>query len=68
VRPALDRQRLLAFLRSMGRLGVVGRERSEYWRLLGWTLLRRPLLLPRAVSLAIYGFHFRQVYARQLRS
>jgi hypothetical protein len=26
-----------------------------------WTLLRRPRLFPLAVTLSIYGFHFRQV-------
>jgi hypothetical protein len=26
-----------------------------------WTLLRRPRLFSRAVTLAIYGYHFRRV-------
>ncbi len=42
------------------RLGVVGRERFQYWRLLAWTLFHRPRLLPMAVTLAIYGHHFRR--------
>ncbi len=33
--------------------------RAHYWRLVFWTLFRRPRLFP----LAIYGFHFRQVIA-----
>lgn len=41
------------------RLGVVGRERWQYWRLLGWTLFHRPALFQLAVTLAIYGHHFR---------
>jgi len=57
----LDFQRYLAFFRSSIRLGIVGRERFQYWRLLGWTLFRRPALLPLAVTLAIYGHHFRKV-------
>ena len=61
VRPRLDTQRVLAFFRSTARLGVLGRERLQYWRLLGWTLLRRPRLLPHAVTLAIYGYHFRLI-------
>jgi radical SAM superfamily enzyme YgiQ (UPF0313 family) len=45
---------------STVRLGVVGRERFEYWRLLIWTLLHRPALLKLAITFAIYGHHFRK--------
>ncbi len=51
----------LAFVRSIYRLGIRGQERVHYWRLLGWTLFRRPKLLPLAVTLAIYGYHFRTI-------
>ena len=51
---------LAAFLRSTVGLGVIGRERFQYWRLLAWTLFRRPQLLQMAVKLAIYGHHFRR--------
>jgi radical SAM superfamily enzyme YgiQ (UPF0313 family) len=61
VRQRLDVQRLLAVVRSALRLGVVGRERYQYWRLLAWTLFVRPRLLPQAVTLSIYGYHFRRV-------
>ena len=56
-----DCQRILAFWRAGLRLGVLGKERFQYWRLLTWTLVRRPRLLPLAVTLAIYGYHFRRV-------
>ena len=58
----LDFQRFLAFFRSGIRLGIFGNERLHYWRLLSWTLFRRPGLLPLAVTFAIYGYHFRKVY------
>lgn len=61
VQMRLDRQRWLALPRSAVRLGILGRERFQYWRLLGWTLVRKPRLLSRAVTLAIYGHHFRRV-------
>ncbi len=51
---------LHAFGRSTVRLGVFGRERFHYWHLLAWTFLRRPRHLPIAVTLAIYGHHFRK--------
>ena len=39
---------------------MVGRERIQYWRLMGWTLCHRPALLQVALTLAIYGYHFRK--------
>jgi radical SAM superfamily enzyme YgiQ (UPF0313 family) len=57
----LDFQRLLAFFRSSIRLGILGMERFQYWKLLLWTLLRRPKLFPLAITLAIYGHHFRKI-------
>ena len=50
-----------AFARSVVRLGIIGRERLEYWKLLAWTLFRRPRAFSLAVTLAIYGYHFRTV-------
>ncbi|HID12159.1 MAG TPA: DUF4070 domain-containing protein, partial [Candidatus Latescibacteria bacterium] len=37
------------------------RGRRYYWKLLFWTLARRPRLFSWAVTLSIYGFHFRKV-------
>jgi len=55
-----------AFLKSTVILGMIGRERFHYWRLFFWTVLRRPRLFPLAMTLAIYGFHFRKVFAKYL--
>jgi len=52
---------ILAFFRSIYHLGIVGKERVHYWKLLFWTLFRRPQLFPLAITLAIYGHHFRRV-------
>jgi radical SAM superfamily enzyme YgiQ (UPF0313 family) len=52
---------LMAFARSTFHLGVIGRERFEYWKLLLWTSFRRPRLLPLAVTLAACGHHFRRI-------
>jgi radical SAM superfamily enzyme YgiQ (UPF0313 family) len=57
----LDLQRFLAFFRSSIRLGILGKERFHYWYLMTWTLVRKPKLLPLAVTLAIYGYHFRKI-------
>lgn len=56
-----DLQRLLAVLRSSVRLGIIGEERFQYWKIMFWTLFRRPKMLPLAITLAIYGHHFRKV-------
>ena len=61
VRMHITRDELRAFLRSIYVLGIKGRERWEYWRLFFWTLFRRPKLFPNAITLAIYGFHFRRI-------
>jgi radical SAM superfamily enzyme YgiQ (UPF0313 family) len=53
--------RMLAVIRSVIRLGVLGKERIYYWKILFWTLLRRPRLLPLTITLAIYGHHFRKI-------
>jgi radical SAM superfamily enzyme YgiQ (UPF0313 family) len=55
---------LKAFLKSFWLLGVQGKERFHYWRLLASTLIRRPRSISLAVTLAIYGFHFRRVFKR----
>jgi radical SAM superfamily enzyme YgiQ (UPF0313 family) len=57
----LDLQHILAFWRSIYRIGIQGRERVHYWRLFFWTLFWRPKLFPLMITLAIYGYHFRQV-------
>ena len=57
----MDFQRFLAVFRSNIRMGIFGRERFQYWRLLLWTLFRRPELLSLAITLAIQGHHFRKI-------
>lgn len=57
----LERSRIMAFFRSGIRLGILGRERFHYWNLLMWTLLHRPRHFSTAVTLAIYGLHFRKI-------
>jgi radical SAM superfamily enzyme YgiQ (UPF0313 family) len=63
IRIQLEPQYILALWRSIYQLGIRGAERVQYWRLFFWTLFRRPRLFPVAITLAIYGYHFRQVAA-----
>jgi hypothetical protein len=56
---------LAAFIKSIILLGIIGEERFHYWRLLFWTLFRRPRRLLKAITLSIYGFHFRKVFEKR---
>lgn len=50
-----------AFFKSIWIMGIKEKGRKYYWKLLTWTLFRRPRFLSLSVTLAIYGFHFRHV-------
>jgi radical SAM superfamily enzyme YgiQ (UPF0313 family) len=60
-RTRLNWAQVRVFIRSLYHLGIVGRERVEYWMLLLWTLLNRPTLMHEAVRLALCGYHYRKV-------
>ena len=53
---------LVSFFKSLYVIGILNKGRSEYWKLLIWTLFRRPALLKDALTFAVYGYHFRTVY------
>ncbi len=61
MRTSLDFQKVLAVFRSSIRLGLFGRERFQYWNIMFWTLFCRPKMLPLAITIAIYGYHFRKI-------
>lgn len=51
-----------ALLHAFCILGIVGKERVQYWKLLIWAQFLHPRLVPKAIMLAIYGYHFRKIY------
>ena len=55
-----------ALFKSVLVLGVIGKERFQYWKLMLWTIFRRPRCFPLATTLAIYGFHYRKVFEKYL--
>ncbi len=57
----LDFQYVMAFFRSIVRLGIIGKDRLEYWKFVLWALFRRPRLFPQAITFTILGYHFRKV-------
>jgi radical SAM superfamily enzyme YgiQ (UPF0313 family) len=52
---------LEAFIKSIWRIGIIDKGRIYYWKLIFWSL-RRPRHFHLAVTLAIYGFHFRKMF------
>lgn len=60
IRAVVRTEHLMALFRSMYRLGILGKERVQYWKLVTWTIVHRPRLFPLAITLAIYGYHFRK--------
>ncbi|MDD2238211.1 MAG: DUF4070 domain-containing protein [Kiritimatiellae bacterium] len=57
---------ILTLIRAAWKIGVIERGRTQYWKLIIWTWFRRPRLLPEAISLAIYGYHFRKICAHHV--
>jgi radical SAM superfamily enzyme YgiQ (UPF0313 family) len=52
---------LIALMRSTWSLGIREKGRTHYWKLVVWTLLRKPKTFPLSMTLAVQGFHFRKV-------
>jgi radical SAM superfamily enzyme YgiQ (UPF0313 family) len=64
--PSFRLRDLLTTARSHVRLGILGEGRLDYWKLLSWTLVHRPSLLPLAITLAITGYHCRRICEQRL--
>jgi len=47
-------------------LGIMEKGRRYYWKLFFWTLLTRPKMFPMAITLAIYGHHFRKYFGQMM--
>ena len=50
-----------AFVKSIWFLGIREKGRRYYWKLFLSTLLKQPRKFPLAISLSVYGYHFRKV-------
>jgi radical SAM superfamily enzyme YgiQ (UPF0313 family) len=51
-----------ALIKSIFIIGFLDKGRFEYWKLLTWTLFKRPGLMVDAITYTVYGFHYRTVY------
>jgi hypothetical protein len=52
---------LVAWIRSTWVLGFKEKGRIHYWKLVVWTLLKKPKAFTLSMTLAVQGFHFRKV-------
>ncbi len=50
-----------AFLRTLWKLGLFDKGAKYYWKLLTYSLFHCPQKFALAVTMAIYGFHFRRI-------
>ncbi len=56
-----------AFFKTVVLMGLNIREAKYYWNLLYWTLKKDIRKVPMAITLAIYGYHFRTITAKNMR-
>ena len=53
---------LSAFFKSVFIIGLLNKGRSEYWKLIIWTLFNRPGSIVDAITYTVYGYHYQTVY------
>ncbi len=58
----VDFVRIKAFVKSVFVLGIANKGRLEYWKFMLWTLFQKPNLFIDAITLAVYGYHYRTIY------
>jgi len=61
VRSPVTWPEIRALFTSIWVLGIRSADRRHFWDLIGWTVRRRPELLPLAVTMAVYGYHFQRI-------
>ncbi len=62
----LNPAQFLALMKSFWVLGIKEKERVYFWKVFFWCLFKKPGLLPMAIRLAIFGFHFRKVSEKSI--
>ena len=55
------RQQLRALSKTIWKLGITGKGKFHFWKLISWTVIRKPSLIPEAITHSIYGYHYRTV-------
>ncbi|MGD9976897.1 MAG: B12-binding domain-containing radical SAM protein [Bacteroidales bacterium] len=53
---------LVSFIKTILIIGIINNGRGEYWKLLTWTLFKRPRSIIDAVTFTVYGYHYQKIY------
>lgn len=59
----LSFREIMAFFKSLLLLGLLEKGKRYYWKILGYSLFKYPKKFPVAITMAVYGYHFRCVAA-----
>lgn len=51
---------LVSLIKTNFQLGIFSKERVYYWKLLFWSLFKRPEVFSMAITFSVYGYHFRR--------
>ncbi|MFH0769227.1 MAG: B12-binding domain-containing radical SAM protein [Chloroflexota bacterium] len=66
--PRFQLYHIEAFIKTLWFLGIVEKGRRYYWKLIISTLFRRPRAFPLSISLSVFGFHFRKIAEKFVRT
>ncbi len=63
-KPTIALSQIGAFIKSLFLLGLFDSSRKEFWRLVYWSVRRKPEVILLAITYSIYGYYFRKAYKR----
>ncbi len=55
------RLQLKALSQAIWKIGIKGKGKFHFWKLVSWTIIRKPSLISEAITYSIYGYHYRTV-------
>jgi hypothetical protein len=58
-KPKIKFYHIRAFVSSLWLLGIKQKGRRYFWKLLIWSLFKRPAMFPYAIGFSLVGIHFR---------
>lgn len=64
---SIRKNEVLAFLRTVFTMGMNLKEGKYYWNLIWWTIRNDIKKFPMAITLIIYGYHFRTITEKNIR-
>jgi hypothetical protein len=55
------RMQIKALSKSVWKIGIKGKGKFHFWKLIFWTIFMKPNLISEAITHSIYGYHYRTV-------